>query len=112
MKFIITESKIVSAMEKYLDNQDFIRINTYDRVYFANSEDDEIAQIMYDYGTGICYIDSDLIVELDGFFSSKYIVTRNVIAGWVENKLNVKDVETNSWIGLGGTLLKIPDNWV
>lgn len=112
MKFIITESKIVSAMEKYLDNQDFIRINTYDRVYFANSEDDEIAQIMYDYGTGICYIDSDLIVEIDDFFSSKYIVTRNVIAGWVENKLNTKVVETNSWLGIGATLLRIPDNWV
>lgn len=112
MKFIITESKIVSVMEKYLDNQDFIRINTYDRVYFANSEDDEIAQIMYDYGTGICYIDSDLIFELDSFFSSKHIVTSNVIAGWVENKLNTKVVKTNSWIGLGSTLLKMPDNWV
>ena len=112
MKFIITESKIVSAMEKYLDNQDFIRINTYDGAYFANSEDDEIAQIMYDYGTGICYIDSDLIVEMDDFFSSKYIVTRNVIAGWVENKLNVKVVDTNSWLGIGATLLKMPDNWV
>ena len=51
-------------MEKYLDNQDFIRINTHDGAYFANSEDDEIAQIMYDYGTGTCYINSDLIVEV------------------------------------------------
>ena len=112
MKFIITESKIVSVMEKYLDNQDFIRINTYDGAYFANSEDDEIAQIMYDYGTGTCYINYDLIVELDSFFSSKHIVTSNVIAGWVENKLSVEVLKTNSWIGLGSTLLKMPDNWV
>ena len=112
MKFVITESKILSAMEKYLDIQNFIRINTHDAVYFANSEDDKFAEIMYDYGTGICYINSDLINEIDDIFSSKHIVTSNVIAGWVENKLNVKVVETNSWIGLGATLLKIPDNWV
>ena len=99
-------------MEKYLDIQDFTRINTYDKTYFANSEDDEIAQIMYDYGTGICYIDFDLISEIDDIFSSKHIVTSNVIAGWVENKLKVKVVGTNSWHGLGSTLLKMPDNWI
>lgn len=112
MKLIISESKLVSVMEMYLDKKGFVRINTHDGAYFANSEDDEIAQIMYDYGTGTCYINYDLIVELDDFFSSKHIVTSNVIAGWVENKLNVEVVKTNSWVGLEATLLKIPNNWI
>ena len=108
MKFIITESKIVSVMEKYLDIQEFILIKRDMKTYFVKSEGDDIAKIMYDHETGMCYIDSVLITELDDVFSSKYIVTDNVIAGWVEDKLNVKVLETNSWIGLGATLLNVP----
>jgi hypothetical protein len=48
MKYLITESQIDKVIFKYLDNQDFIQIETDDNIYFTNSEGDEHAQVRYD----------------------------------------------------------------
>ena len=48
MKFIITESQKDKAIFKYLDNQDFIRIDKGERIYFVNSKNDKDVQILYD----------------------------------------------------------------
>jgi hypothetical protein len=56
MKYLITESQIDKVIFKYLDNQDFIQIETDDNIYFTNSESDKHAQVRYDKRNGVCYI--------------------------------------------------------
>jgi hypothetical protein len=53
MKYLITESQFDKAIFKYLDNQDFIRIEKKVNVYFVNSEGDEYAQIRFDKDDGL-----------------------------------------------------------
>jgi len=40
MKYLITESQFDNVVFKYLDNQDFIQINSGDNIFFVNSEGD------------------------------------------------------------------------
>ena len=61
MKYLITESQFDKVIFKYLDNQDFIRIDKGERIYFVNSEGNEYAQIRFDKKNGFCYIYYKLI---------------------------------------------------
>jgi len=96
MKYLITESQREKLIFKYLDNQDFIPIEKYQRVYFVNSENDEYAQIRYDKNNGWCYIYWKLIGEISSFFSLGQNESEKVIGRWVENTLQVRVTNTNA----------------
>ena len=89
MKYLITESQLDKVIFRYLDNQDFIRIERDDKIYFANSEGDEYAQIKYDKDDGWCGIYDRLINEISSFFSLGESESEKVIGRWVENTLNM-----------------------
>jgi hypothetical protein len=97
MKYLITESQFDNIIFKYLDNQDFIQIESgYDMIYFVNSDDDEYAQIGYNKDDGWCYIYYDLIKEISSFFSMEFTDSEQVIGKWVENTLQMNVTNTTS----------------
>ncbi len=89
MKYKITDNKLESVIFLYLDNQDFIPIEKGNKIYFANSEGDEYAQIRYDKDDGWCGIYDRLINEISSFFSLEESESEKVIGRWVENTLNM-----------------------
>jgi hypothetical protein len=94
MKYLITESQINKVIFKYLDNQDFIRIERNGKIFFVNSEGDEYAQIRYDKKNGWCVIYYELVDEISSFFSMEYSDSKQVIGKWVENTLQMKTTDT------------------
>jgi hypothetical protein len=90
MKYLITESQREKVIFKYLDNQDFIPIEKGNKIYFANSEGDEYAQIRYDKDDGWCYIHYKLVDEISSFFSLWQADSKEVIGMWVENTLQMR----------------------
>jgi hypothetical protein len=87
MKYLITESQVDKLIFKYLDNQDFIRIENNDKILFVNSEMDKHVQISYDENNGSCGIYYRLINEISDFFSIEKSDSKEVIGRWVENTL-------------------------
>jgi hypothetical protein len=108
MKFIITESKLNNIIFKYLDNQDFIKIEKGNKVYFVNSNNDEYAQIKYDKKNGWCFTTFDLVKEISSFFSMEYSDSEEVIGKWVENTLQMRVFSTLKYFVLRPIELKIP----
>jgi hypothetical protein len=100
MKYLITESQFDKVIFRYLDNQDFIRIEKGNRIYFVNSEGDEYAQIKYNKNDGWCFISIDLIKEISSFFSLERSDSKEVIGRWVENTLQMKVTDTLSWLSI------------
>ena len=94
MKYLITESQREKVIFRYLDNQDFIPIEKGDKIYFANSEGDEYAQIRYDKSDGWCYISWKLVDEISSFFSLDESDSEQVIGRWVENTLQMRVTQT------------------
>jgi hypothetical protein len=94
MKYLITESQFDKAIFKYLDNQDFIRIEKKVNIYFVNSEGDESAQIRYDKKDGWCFIRYKLVDEISSFFSMEESDSEKVIGRWVENTLQMRVTNT------------------
>ncbi len=90
MKYLITESQFDKLIFKYLDNQDFIRIEKDNKIYFVNSEGDVHAQIRYDKSDELCYIKHNLVNEISSFFSLEVSDSENVIGRWVESTLQMK----------------------
>ena len=90
MKFLITESKLEQVIFKYLDNQDFVKIDKGENVYFVNSEGDRLAEIRFNKKNGWCYINYNLIQEISSFFSMKESDSEQVIGIWVESTLQMK----------------------
>ena len=90
MKFLISESKLAQIVSKYLDNQDFIKIEQGDKIYLINSKGDEFAQIGYDIKKEWCYIHYKLVEEICSFFSLEESDSERLIAKWVENTLQMK----------------------
>ncbi len=111
MKYRISQSQLDKILFKYLDNQDFIPldIDSRDRVYFVNSDDDEYCQIRYDKLDGWCYINSILIQEISSFFSLKKFDSTQVIGRWVENKLGMEVTRVPPGLSKSNSLLKIPN---
>jgi hypothetical protein len=87
MKYIITESQFDKAVFKYLDNQDFIKVNKKENIFFLNSSDDKLsdAQIAYIKTDGECYIKYELMVEISEFFSTDIYEVNKIIGRWFEN---------------------------
>jgi len=108
MKYLITESQLDRMINKYLDNQDFIPIEKGNKIYFANSEGDEYAQIRYDEDDGFCYIHYKLVDEISSFFSLEESYSEQVIGMWVENTIQMRVTRTLLWVHWLGALLRIP----
>ena len=108
MKYLITESQFDKVIFRYLDNQDFIRIEKGNRIYFVNSEGDQYAQIRFDKDDGLCYIDYDLIEEISSFFSLQRSNSKEVISRWVENTLQMKVTDTQILMSMLSNRLRIP----
>jgi hypothetical protein len=96
MKYLITESQIDRVIFKYLDNQDFIKIDTGDNIYFINSEGDKYAQIRYTKSDGWCYTYWKLVEEISSFFSLEQTDSEQVIGRWVEDTLQMRVSVVNS----------------
>jgi hypothetical protein len=109
MKYLITESQIDRVIFRYLDNQDFIPIEKGDKIYFANSEGDEYAQIRYNKYDGWCYMYYKLVDEISSFFSLEESVSMEVIGRWVENTLQMRVTNTVGQINFITDLLRIPN---
>ena len=86
MKYLITESKLEKVIFRYLDNQDLIRVEYGNNIYFVNSENDEYAQIRYDKLDGWCTIERKLMKEIADLFSLDNNNSISVIAEWIESK--------------------------
>lgn len=97
MKFIITESKLENVIFKYLDNQDFVKIEKDKHIYFVNSADDKYAKIRYDKNNSWCFIDIDLVDEISSFFSIESRDSKEIIGKWVENTLQMR-VSNTRWL--------------
>ena len=108
MKYLITESQFDKVVFKYLDNQDFIRIERNGKIYFVNSEGDEYAQIRYDKKNGWCYVYWKLIGEISSFFSLEESESEKVIGRWVENTLQMRVTGTSTTKTSNLPLLRIP----
>ena len=94
MKFIITESRMERIISKYLDLQDFVKVEKDNYIYFFNSIEDEFFQIKYDKNVGKCYFNVDLVDEISSFFSLEYLDSKNLIGKWVENTLQIKVLDS------------------
>ena len=94
MKYLITESQFDNIIFKYLDNQDFIKIEKGDKIYFVNSKSDKYAQIRYDKDDGWCFIYTKLINEISKFFSLQDTDSEQIISRWVENTIQMKVTNT------------------
>ena len=106
MKFLITESQFDKVIFKYLDNQDFIIIDTNGSIYFVNSESDEYAQIRF-YKDGRCYVSYDLYNEISMFFSLQDSDFDKVIVKWIENIIKM-EVESIGVAPSSGYVLRMP----
>jgi hypothetical protein len=107
MKYLITESQINKVIFKYLDYQDFIRIDKGNKIFFVNSEGDEYAQIRFDKDDGWCGVYWKLIKEISSFFSMDEDDSKYVIGRWVEHTLQMKVTEVIP--ATLTTLLRIPN---
>ena len=94
MNYKITDKQLYDVIFLYLDNQDFIRIERRNSIYFVNSEGDVYAQIRYDKNNGWCYIYWKLIGEISSFFSLEESDSEQVIGRWVENTLQMRVTNT------------------
>ena len=95
MKFIITESRMERIISKYLDLQDFVKVEKHGRIIFVNSIDDEFGQIRYEKDNGWCDINFDLVDEISSFFSLKNRDSEKLISSWVGNTLQKEVSGTN-----------------
>jgi hypothetical protein len=93
MKYLITESKLEKVIFRYLNNQDFIQIDGGETIYFANSKNDEYAQIRYDK-SGWCTMSKKLVEEISTFFSLGEYVSKEFIGIWVGHTLQVKVIKS------------------
>lgn len=85
MKYLITESQLDRAVFKYLINRGMVQIESGETIYFADSKDDEKAQIRYDEGDGYCEINTGLINEVSSFFSLNERESIDKICSWIES---------------------------
>ena len=109
MKYLITESQLDKVIFKYLNNQDFIVTGNDTSLFFINSEGDEYAQIRYNEDSEVCFINIDLVKEISSFFSLQHSDSKQVIAKWVENTIQMK-VKYTSRLGPNtSSKLKIPN---
>lgn len=97
MKFLITELQLSKAVFRYLNNLNFIQIETSSNIFFINSEDDEHAQIRYHKNYRLCHINLNLIEHISALFSLDVITSKNIIGNWVGNTLQM-EINYAQWV--------------
>ena len=94
MKYLIKESQFDKVIFKYLNNLDLYMIEDKGDYYFFTSKlswrNGEYAIIAYHKNHDDCFISSDILTEIAGFFSLDLDTSLNVIKNWVENNLGFK----------------------
>ena len=90
MKYKITDRQLDDVIFLYLDNQDFIRINMNNSIYFVNSEGDKYCQIRYDMSDNFSFINYELVDEISLFFSLNDSNSEKAIVRWIGDTLQVK----------------------
>jgi hypothetical protein len=109
MKYLITESQFDNVIFRYLNNQDFIKIEKGNGIYFLNSEGDTFAQIRCNKNDRVCFISYKLVNEISSFFSLQTSDSEEIIVKWVENTIQMK-VKYTSRLGPNtSSKLKIPN---
>jgi len=87
MRVIIKESQLESFILKYLNNQDFITLDSPKKIYLVNSVGDEFSQICIDKDDGFCEVNYLLVYEICKFFSIKKTYCLDLISKWLlDNK--------------------------
>ncbi len=110
MKYKIKDSQLESVIFLYLDNQDFIKIEKNNSIYFVNSETDKDSQIRYiKEDSGWCYIYVELVKEISSFFSLQRSDSEKVIGRWVKNTLQMKVTGTRTRAVSSSIVLSIPN---
>ena len=92
MKYLITESQIDKVIFRYLDNQDFIVTGNDTSLFFINSENDEYAQIRFDYDIPWVGMSDNLCKEVSSFFSISKEDSQKIIGLWIKHKFKISDV--------------------
>jgi membrane-bound lytic murein transglycosylase len=94
MKYLINESQIDSLIFKYLNDLDLYITEVKGDYYFYTSKlswrHGEYPIIGYHKNHDDCFISSDILTEIAGFFSLDLNTSLNVIKDWVENNLGFK----------------------
>jgi len=109
MRYKITDRQLDDVIFLYLDNQDFIRINMNNSIYFVNSEGDTESLIRFTKNDGKCVIYVGLIAEVASFFSLQGYDAREAIGRWVGDRENV-NIDHCVWIDNQNSVwLKIPN---
>lgn len=114
MKFIIKESQMEKMISNYIDKLDYdiivkkIKVYSVDSkvIYFVRKNNDGYADIRFETWDFKCYINSDLIDEINDLFSidpDDYdIDTKHIIGEWVEDKLNLKEIPWHKLYDVSG----------
>jgi hypothetical protein len=94
MNYIISESQLDKIIFRYLDNRNFIVVETQNKIFFTYSKDDEQAQIRYDKNFDRCFVYFEIINKISDFLPVSSVEVRECISRWVAHTLNVKVLES------------------
>jgi len=93
------EPQLEEQIFRYLDKQEFVQIEKFGTIHFANNYRDDDSLINYEMLYGLCYINLNLIYDISFSLSLKKSdfqqVIEQVIGKWVENTLQMKVTETH-----------------
>lgn len=125
MKFIIKESHIENAVKSYINKLDYkivvkktkVHSVTSKVTFFVRKNNSGYADIRFESWDFKCYINSDLIDEINDLFSidpDDYgIEAKDIVGEWVENKLNLEEIPWHKLYVVSGwvaEVLNISDN--
>ena len=97
--------KLEQLIFKYLENKNFIIKENIIEYYFLEDESDRSSKIKIMKDDAVCFIDYDLIKEIQSFFSVETNTSKDIITRYVENVLNIEVSRFylannfNLWIG-------------
>jgi hypothetical protein len=90
------KNQINKVIFKYLDDMDYSIIDRDTKLYFVDSKDSKYIYIRYDKNDGWCFIYYKLIEEISSFFSLGDPESEKVIGEWVDNKLQMRVIDTHN----------------
>ena len=91
MDYVVTENQKNKMMMSFLDMMTFIITKGKDEIFLVESEDDKLAQMVYQTKSKKLYINQKVVNSLCNFFSQEnsYACVL-VIMHWFEKKYEVK----------------------
>ena len=119
MKLIIKESQVENLILNYINKLDYdvivkkIKVYSVDSkvIYFVKKNNDGYADIRFESWDFKCYINSDLIDEINDLFSidpDDYdIDAKDIVGEWVEDKLNLKEIPWNKLYVMSGWMKEV-----